>query len=285
MQRYRIERVLNNNVVIVNSEESREEILVGKGIGFGHKSGDKIDFDQQAIEKRFTLALDENKNQFNQLFATVNEEVIGIAEEIIAIASKDLNCSMHEHIHVALADHIGFALTRLQGDLTIKNPFLEEIKLLYEKEWDVAHKAAILLEERFHVPIPDDEKGFLTLHIHSATHAKGLSETVRITDAINMAVQAIEKAMRTKLSLHQLNYARLVAHLRYAIQRILQNQTIENPLADAVIEKLPESYAIAVEAAKEISQRIRKRVPDGETSYLAMHIERLRGAIYGETSE
>lgn len=272
---YQIERVLNNNVVIALADGLNEQIIVGKGIGFGAKQGEKIDVQDPRIEKRFSLVIEENQSHFQQIFSMVPPEVVGIAEEIIALATQTLQCQLHEHIHVALADHIGFALTRLQGNLTIDNPFLEEIRMLYAEEWGVAKIGARWIENRFHVPIPDEEVGFLTLHLHSATHAHGLSETVRVTDAVNMAIKAIEHAMGMELPKDQLNYARMVIHLRFAIQRILRDQPIDNPLADVVIEKLPESYQIAVRASAEISRRIRKPLPVDEITYLAMYIARL----------
>lgn len=274
VQTYIIERTLNNNVLIVLGDRQQESILVGKGIGFAAKQGQSIRGDDPRIEKRFSLVLEENQNHFQQLFSMVPPEVVGIAEEIITLATNRLQRSLHEHIHVALADHIGFALTRLQGGLNIENPFLEEIRMLYPREWEVASIGAGWIQARFKMPIPAEEVGFLTLHIHSATHARGLSETVRVTDAVNMAVKAIEDAMGMRIPKDQLNYARMVIHLRFAIQRILRDQPIDNPLAEAVAEKLPDSFKIAREAALEISRRIKKPVPEDEISYLAMHIAR-----------
>ncbi|GMA50060.1 hypothetical protein GCM10025857_14170 [Alicyclobacillus contaminans] len=39
---YRVERALNNNVLIVRGGSGEEEILVGRGIGFGVKAGEKL---------------------------------------------------------------------------------------------------------------------------------------------------------------------------------------------------------------------------------------------------
>lgn len=275
---YRIERVLNNNVVIVLLDGQAEHILIGKGIGFGAKRGDTILTQDARIEKLFSLVQAENKEHFAQLFSMVPPEVVGIAEEIITFASESLKCELHEHIHVALADHIGFALTRLQGGLNIENPFLEEIRTLYHREWSVAKKGSRLIEERFGIPIPAEEVGFLTLHIHSATHTRGLSETVKVADSVNMAIKAIEKELGQDIPKDQLNYARMVIHLRFAIQRILRGQPISNPLADAVIERLPDSYQIAKRAADHMSRRIGIPFPDDEISYLAMHIARFTTA-------
>ncbi len=68
LKEYRIERVLNNNVLIVHDEGEIEKILVGRGIGFAVKPGNYIDSKDMRIEKRFTLVLDENRNHFQHIF-------------------------------------------------------------------------------------------------------------------------------------------------------------------------------------------------------------------------
>ena len=51
---YRIIKVLNNNGILVLDVESRREvILLGNGIGFGHRTGERIESTGQA--KRYEL--------------------------------------------------------------------------------------------------------------------------------------------------------------------------------------------------------------------------------------
>ena len=47
----------NNSVALVKNEQGKEEIVIGKGIGFGLKKGDQID--QEKIERRFITAKDQ----------------------------------------------------------------------------------------------------------------------------------------------------------------------------------------------------------------------------------
>ncbi|MCL6626087.1 MAG: CAT RNA binding domain-containing protein [Alicyclobacillus shizuokensis] len=52
-----IERVLNNNVVVVLSPRDDEYILIGKGLGFGARRGQPIAGDDPRVEKSFALVL------------------------------------------------------------------------------------------------------------------------------------------------------------------------------------------------------------------------------------
>ncbi|WAH36068.1 BglG family transcription antiterminator [Alicyclobacillus dauci] len=271
---YVIERILNNNVLILKANDRDEQIVIGRGIGFGAKRGTHFSLADGRIEKRFSLVHSDNRQHFEQLFTVVPHEVIGIAEEIIVLATRELGADLHEHIHVALADHIGFALSRLQGGIHIQNPFLEEIKMLYPKAWSVAEKAGRLIQERFHIDIPPEEVGFLTLHLHSASHAHGVKETVRVTDAVTLAVNELERLLGKELPKTQLNYSRMVIHLRFAIERVLRNEPIQNPLADTIMEKLSGSFEIATQIAKVIERRVKIVFPLDEIAYLTLHVER-----------
>ena len=56
----RVEKVLNNNLVISVLEQNREIILMGRGIGFGLKPG--MEIDEGKIEKKFYRFSDSMKH-------------------------------------------------------------------------------------------------------------------------------------------------------------------------------------------------------------------------------
>ena len=124
---------------------------------------------EKDIEKSF-LSFDENKNKYDQLVKEVNRKVIGVSEEIIAIAEMEFGM-LNSNIHVALADHIGFAIDRIKMGLDISNPFIYEIQALYPNEYQVARKAQELIKDRLGIVISESEIGFIALHIHSARKA------------------------------------------------------------------------------------------------------------------
>lgn len=274
-----MKRALNNNVVIVKPDGGEgEEIWVGRGVGFGVRPGLPLAQDDPRVEQRYALVHEEHRSRFRQLFTVVAPEVMGVAEEIIARAERSFGHPLHEHIHVALPDHIGFALERLRGGLEIDNPFVDELRALYPKHWEVAAEGAALIADRFGVPIPESEVGFLTLHLHAASQAGGLSASVRVADGVKTAVDRLEACLGRKLERGSIDYQRLVTHLRFAIQRGLKRMATENPLADAIRERLPESYRMAVEVAQAVEQRLQMEFPKDEVAYLALHIERICAA-------
>ncbi|MCR4431350.1 MAG: PRD domain-containing protein [Tepidanaerobacteraceae bacterium] len=188
-----------------------------KGLGFNAKPGEKV---RDKIEKVFYFFDESQLKQYKNILNSIDRRIIGLTEEILAMVSRELEEPLNEHIHVALADHISFTLERLSGGLEIKNPFLEEIRALYSRDYELACKAAEMIEEKFDVKIPHGEKGFIAMHIHAARKNRELSKTVKYTSMINRMVEIIEEELGMKLDKDEINYARLLVHLRFALQRV-----------------------------------------------------------------
>lgn len=242
---YLITKTLNNNVILAIDNKSKEEVvLVGKGIGFGKKDGNIVKLGEKDIEKSFLSFDEKTKNKYDQLVKEVNRKVIGVSEEIIAIAEMEFGM-LNSNIHVALADHIGFAIDRIKMGLDISNPFIYEIQALYPNEYQVARKAQELIKDRLGIVISESEIGFIALHIHSARESKQVIDTIKDTKFLKTLVNIIEEELSTKLDNSGLVYSRLINHLRASISRMEKKKYIENPLLDTIKEKFSDSFDIA----------------------------------------
>nr|WP_231504366.1 transcription antiterminator [Brevibacillus borstelensis] len=271
-----ITRVLNHNVVLAEEPVSRQEIvLFGKGIGFGAKPGNTILPHDARVEKRFRLENESHQQQYQTVLSQVDPAVVGIAEEIIALIAKEITPKLNEHIHVALPDHIQFAIYRLRNGMEIVNPFLFEIQTLYSKEFALAKRAADMIKSSFSLDIPESEIGFLALHIHSAISYMPVNKAVQFTNLITELVGIIEERTGKTIERSTVDYVRLITHLRYACERIRQQKSIQNPLLDRVKATIPDSYELAEELARHIASRMDSAVPDDEVGYMAMHVFRL----------
>lgn len=105
----RINKILNNNAVVI-IEEGTEKIVLGAGIAFQKGKNDLIQ--ESKIEKIFILK-NETK-QFQELLESLPESYITIAEEIISYAEEFLEVELNSHIHIALTDHLAFAIDRMK---------------------------------------------------------------------------------------------------------------------------------------------------------------------------
>lgn len=272
---YKVKKVFNNNVVLVQAKDE-EKILVKKAIGFGKKTGDIIPHDVE-VEKIFVMS-SENTNKFNKLLNNIDEDIIGICEEIISMISNELGETLNEKIHISLIDHIAFTLKRLRASDEIINPFIVETEILYKKEFDIAMKAVQVLEKRTGIEIPYGEIGFITLHIHSARNQGSLSNTVKYTFLCNSIIEYIEDSLDIYVDRQSLNYSRFITHIRFAIERILKNNPVKNELLKIIRNNYKESYKLAQNIATMIENQLNLSVPVDEIGFITIHIETLKNS-------
>ncbi|GIM44872.1 PtsGHI operon antiterminator [Collibacillus ludicampi] len=274
---YKILKVLNNNVVFAEGKSRSEMVLVGKGIGFAKNKGDTLLEDQ--IEKIYVLQGETHREQYLQLIEQVDPQIVGVCEEIIQRAIQEWDEPLNPHIHVALTDHIAFAIERMNNGQVISNPFLAEIRVLYPEEYKIAEWAVQLIRERTGYELPPAEKGFITLHLHSARTNQGVGKALRAATLIGELVAMIEEELGGPLDENSLDYARLVTHLRFAIDSAETGEFSENRLLPLLKRDLPLCYDLATRVVQAIERALQVQVPESEIGYLTIHLSRLQQAI------
>ncbi|MCX7884310.1 MAG: PRD domain-containing protein [Caloramator sp.] len=268
-----ISKVLSNNVVICE-KEGKLYVLTGKGIGFGKSKGDAI-LNESSIEKKFLAIDDEDKKDYAKILQTTDEKIVAVSEEIINIASQKLNESLNSHIHVALADHINFTIRRISEGIDIINPFLIEIQTLYPIEYSIAEECMNLIKERLNIVLPESEVGFIALHIYSARVNQSVSDSLKYTKLVKEIIGFIQKELDININEKSLEYARLISHLRYALQRIDKGKNFENFLSPNLEKKLKQEFKVSRKVCNYIEKKLDKPVPESEIGYIAVHIARL----------
>jgi len=269
---YRIQKVLNNNALLVEGGNGKNEsILLGKGIGFGKKTGDVLE--QTAEIKEYQLAQTDERADFigtengiESVYLEVADRIIEIAEEVFGEISSD--------ILSPLADHIAFAARREQQKIFVSNPFIPDIKILFGKEYAVAVKAKEVIKEYANYEISDDEAGFIALHIHSGLSHEQVSATLKDTQIINQSMQMIaEESGKTERE-DSLTYARLMSHLYYILIRTRNQEPVGVDLNSYMEQKYPEATRVANKVCSYIASAMQCELDDWEKGYLAVHIER-----------
>lgn len=274
----KVVKSFNNNIVLVKDDE-KEKILFQRGIGFGKRPGDIIK-KGTVIEKIFIIEDEDNQRNFNEIVNRVDSDLIVIVEEVIAEIVDELGEELSENIHVGLVDHLYYAIKRLKNNEEIQNPFLVEIQTLYPQEFQLSQKISDRIKEELQIEIPEGEKGFITLHIHSARNNGKLSTTIKSSYLSNAIVQHVERRLKVKINKKSLDYARFLTHIRFTIERIMTNSPIKNDLIDVIKKRYRISYKIAEEVGKIICKILEiDNISEDEIAYLAMHIERFKVSL------
>ncbi|MBU7316629.1 PRD domain-containing protein [Paenibacillus oleatilyticus] len=273
----KINKILNNNAIIVK-EPDGEKIVMGAGIAFQKQKNDPVD--QSRIEKIFVMSDRAKHRQLEEILSTLPEEHIQLSEEIISYGESQLGVKINEHIHIALTDHLSFALDRLVRGMVIKNTLLNEIKVLYPKEFQIGLYAKALIKERLGIDIPEDEVGYIALHIYTAKRNAGeMSKTLDITSMMRDIVKVIEDSLKVKLEGHTVSYERLITHLRFAVQRSESGEPfheLDSDMVHIIREKYKESYAVAKRAGDLIQKEYGFVLDESELAYISMQIQRIK---------
>ena len=271
---YKVLKSLSNNVV-VSEKDNNVYVLFGKGIGFGKKTGEFIAKDSN-IDQKFIKIDGSEKDNYVKIMNNIEGEILAVSEEIISLAEDILGEKLNSHIHIGLSDHISFAMKRVDIGIDIVNPFLNEIQTLYPDEYMIAEKGTILIKEKFNISLHDSEIGFITLHIRSARVNGEVAQNLKYARIIKEVIDYVQEILGTKKNQKLVEYARLVSHLRYALDRIENDKIPKNVMLESIKTSMSEEFKISEKVCKFISQKLSKEICEDEVGYITMHIYRLR---------
>jgi beta-glucoside operon transcriptional antiterminator len=273
----RIKKIYNNNIILSESDNQLEHILLGRGIAFQKKAGDVVDKDK--IEKTFVLDSPQLTNKFVKLLKEVPVNHLEISNKIIEDAEKYLNVKFNNSIYVALTDHINYALTRYKNGENIKNILLWEIKKFYTKEFEASLKALETIQYYEDVKLQEDEAGFIALHfVNAQQDGEEMNQTILATDTVKEIFKIVQFHYSIKIDEKSLNYSRFVTHIRYFVRRIIANElAIEDDdfLYKQIKEKYPKSFECVIKVKNYILDKFDIDITNEEMVYFMLHINRV----------
>ena len=213
MSRYEITKTLNNNVIICTSD-NHEVVLIGKGIGFNKKVGMTLD-DSASIEKVYKLEQKQQKEHYQTLVEMGEDHVVQAVIESVNIISDAAIRTDDKSLVVALTDHIIFAYKRLKQNQVISNPFAIETQHLYSDAYQIAKQVINNLNQTLDVYFPEDEIGFIALHIASNSEDLSMHDISVINKLISKIMTIIETDLNHEIDKTTIQYQRFIRHIQF----------------------------------------------------------------------
>lgn len=272
----KIKKVLNNNAVTVLNEKNQEVVVMGLGLAFKKRAGDELE--DEKIERIFTLQNKEVSEKLKNLISEIPIKHVEVCEEIINYAEKQLKKKLNENIYLTLTDHISFALVRHNEGLDIRNPMVWEIKRFYKEEYSIGLKALEIIKKKLQVSLLEDEAASIALHIVNAQLKEDLPNVLNITNIIQEILNIIKYHFKIDFDEESLSYHRLITHLKFFAQRILNNKLSKSDDEDLYLmvkKKYPESYKCAEKIKMYINKNFQFTLTHEEMTYLIVHIQRV----------
>ncbi|MEI2406048.1 BglG family transcription antiterminator LicT [Niallia taxi] len=271
-------KVINNNIVLSRNQDNLEIVVMGSGIGFKKKVGDSIE--ESRIENIYLSSKEWNVNKLTQMLSSIPIEHIQVANEIISFAKVSLGKKLSENVFLTLTDHISYAIERYQNGMEIKNALLWEIKRFYNHEFLIGKEALSIVRNRLGVELPEDEAGFIALHIVNAELDMGqVSRVSEIAKVIQKILSIIKFHFKIDLDEYSLYYERFITHLKFFFQRLFSDVKLDDAGTSSFIfmlkEKYTNEYSCALKIKEYIKKELGKDLEEDELIYLTIHIKRI----------
>ena len=212
----------------------------------------------------------------SQIENLIGEKRLKKLEKIIREAEKKLKLKFADAAYAALVFHIAFAVSRLKSnkDITIEEKRL--LKLKEKEEYKISEQIAAILEEKFEIEIPEDEIGYITLHLLGArmreqdlnTEDKNLN---KLEILVKQIIELVGDYFELDLSHDQKLFNGLLIHLKAALNRLLFNLGIENPLLDDIKSRYGDIFTAVEKAARMIQNEYYVEISEEEIAYLTIH--------------
>lgn len=273
-----IKRILTNNAVVIDDENQQEKIVCGKGIAFKKRPG--MEIDEISINQTFILEGGGEYSRFEQLLKDVPLEYLELSSEIINMAKLEFAKKFKDNVIITLSDHLYVAIKRCREGMTISNPLLWDIKNFYEIEYDIGLRALELIKNKFHIQLPNDEAGFIALHIVNVElDEDNMDHIFQVTKVIQEIMTIVKYHFHAEFDTSNVYYYRFITHLKFFALRLLKdnqfNEDEENELLDVVKDKYCTSYECVLKIKDFLEKKYNYTLQEDEIVYLIIHVHRV----------
>ena len=270
---YTVTRALNSNAVSALAHGSNvPAILMGRGIGFGRKSGDQIYSDQ--VQEHY-VALGADRIQYLNLLSAIHTDVLTAIGEALELAEGHLG-NLHPSVYLMLTDHLAFAVERLRSGAVIENPLVNEINAHFPQEFVAAEMVLRYVNAQLRLELPIDEAAYIALHLRAARTGATVKHPLSQANALAGLTETVlgRLVTRNDATISLAARKELTDHLARLVTRVEQGQLRSNTAAQSIRRDLPAEYEIAEWIITHIapSTDIPKEGRAGETANLAVFL-------------
>ena len=270
---YRITKILNHNSFMgIESKNDQECLIMGKGVAFGKKVGQTVSVTGDA--RVYSLKELTDRGEAKEIIKSVSPLCLELANEVLDQAEEEFG-KVDRAILFTMADHLDFAVRRIQNGEQISNPLTDDIRIMFYKEYKVAGCIRDLLKEKLGIRIDEHEIGYIALHVHAAIVDENVSQAMEIARTVRECICMVEEETGKSIDVMSLSYNRLMNHVRYMVARAIHGEKLKMSLNDYMSVKFPGPYMTAEKICRKMEKSLKLPIPDIEIGYLAMHLERM----------
>lgn len=276
-----VKKILNNNLLLVESNDGKEHIAMGKGLRFSNQVGQPLK--EIDVEKMYILKDEKNTKNYLELLEKKPSEHAEVIQEAIQMANQKMNTTLNEQIFVTLFDHLIYALERCEKNIILQNRMLWEIQKFYPKEYLVASEVLAYLNRELDIELPQEEVGNIAFHIVNAQIDVGnqdysVKNGMLMVKMLKDICQIIQLHYQCEIKEDSINYSRFIIHMQFFLQRLLEDKMLihgDISIYESIIQNCKEEMKCVEKIKNYIKNLLGKEITKEESVYLVAHISRV----------
>ncbi|NLC96258.1 MAG: PRD domain-containing protein [Erysipelotrichaceae bacterium] len=228
------------------------------------------------------------KNQNSGILGLLNKDDLEEVVDVLVSSSNNIIYRITEFSLIGLVIHLTVAINRIRNgeQIVLDKKLFKDIK--QEKMYIDARIIAGDIEDRFNIKFPEDELGYILMHLkgtrpRNISNKDGQDLDIGNYEAMILVDKLIDRFSEiTDYNFHndEMLVIGLLAHLAPSIIRLSNNLEIRNPLINEIKGEYLELFTIVKETSQIISEELEVNVSDDEIAYLTLHfgaaIERMK---------
>lgn len=275
----RVVSKLNNNVVLCRDGDGKQVIAIGKGLGF-IPEGEEVDLAR--ITRTFYDINPEGWTFLDEL----NGEIMGFAAGVTDFVRDWLPYPLSPNFAFILADHLAFAIKRMDEGIHVHMPLSYDVEQQYPEEYRIGHFILNRLAKTYDIRLPETEvTGIALCFANNALAAGGAYEchdapTSRVSfdEMLERSVRIVEKTTGTIIGRNEFNFSRFATHLQYLYSRVVEGAPLEDggvSLSASMRQRCPEVAEATDEITALFRDELSAELTDEEQFYLMLHVNRM----------
>jgi len=225
----------------------------------------------------------------NRLFSFIDPQIVTFVEQILSETEKELNIKYTDSGYMALIVHLSLAIRRLRSGEKIEMDLHELNNLKELPEYPVAEQIAGQIGRQFRLTIPEEEIGFITMHLSSARiwpqtrRTRSQLQSINTRQVVMAIVEQVEQDIGLPFHTSGRMIEELTSHMDSMISRLSMNIHLDNAQGDTIRQNYPDIYH-AVEKACGLLRELLyiEDISSSEITFVAMHFAAAAEAFLAE---
>ena len=282
----KVVKKINNNVAVCLDNNGDELVAFGKGIGFP-----KMPYELTDLSK-ISMTFYKLNFHYYQLLKEIPAEIFEISATIVNEAQQLIPHALNPNLVFTLADHIHFAITRLNDYDGLQLPFSYDVEQLYPAETKVGYDAVKMINKQLKINLPTSEVTAIAMHLvnsQSPEISSADTATLNSDDLIEQATKIIEQQFDIVINRKSFTYNRFTMHVRFYIKRVKEQEQITENVNEVMFNTMkdeePQIYIGAKRIADYIDDILKTKSTQDEIFYLMIYVKRIVNQETGRKKE